>query len=209
MTTSLNKRLGEARICTPTDSYVTYYPEIVELADKQLVECYWTAKEMDVELDKQDLLVNMTEAQKHATSVALKLFVKYELFVGGEHWNGNVRKMFPRPETQRLCAAYGMVEECMHAPFYDKLNVVLGNHIDEFYTSYTEDDVLNSRMKFLDKLANSRDKIVSLAVFSLIEGAVLFTSFALFKSFQSNGMNLIPVTGDNLITHILQLLFSQ
>lgn len=192
--TKLNERMGEARICTPTTSYVTYYPELVAMADKQLVDAYWTAAEMKVENDTQDLIVNMTEAQKHATSVALKLFVKYELFVGGEHWNGNIRKMFPRPEAQRLCAAYGMVEECMHAPFYDKLNIVLGNHVDDFYTSYTEDPTLSARMGFLDKLATSKDRIVSLCVFSLMEGAVLFTSFALFKSFQSGGMNLIPVT---------------
>jgi len=187
-------RKYNSRIFTPTESYVTYYPQIVELADKQLVDCFWTATEMDVEKDKQDLLVNMTEAEKHAVSTALKLFVKYELFVGGEHWNGRVRKMFPRPEVQRLCAVFGMVEEGIHAVFYDKLNQVLGLNVDSFYESYIEDPVLKARMEFLDEIVNSSDDLVDLAVFSLVEGAVLFSSFALFKNFQSNGNNLISNT---------------
>lgn len=187
-------RKYNSRIFTPTESYVTYYPEIVALADKQLVDCFWTATEMDVEKDKQDLLVNMTTADKHAVSTALKLFVKYELFVGGEHWNGRVRKMFPRPEVQRLCSVFGMVEEGVHGPFYDKLNQVLGLNVDSFYESYVNDPVLKARMEFLEEIVSSSDDLVDLGVFSLVEGAVLFSSFALFKNYQSNGNNLISNT---------------
>lgn len=182
------------RMQTPTESYVTYYPQFVELADTQLEKCLWFASEIDVEKDRQDLMINMTAAEKHAVSVALKLFVKYELFVGSEHWNGRIRKMFPIPEIQRMASVFGMVEEAVHAPFYDKLNQVLGNNVDEFYTSYAEDPVLAQRMAHLGALVDSDDDLVSLAVFSLIEGAVLFSSFALFKSFQSNGKNLIGNT---------------
>ena len=179
------------RIMTPTDSYVTRYPEFIELANTQLEKCFWTANEIAVDKDKQDILVNMTEAEKHAVTTALKLFVKYELFVGKEYWLTRVMNKFPRPEIQRMASVFGMTELAVHAPFYNKLNEVLGLNTEEFYTSYIDDPVLKSRMDYLDSVVGSEDDLVSLATFSIIEGAVLFSSFAMFKNFQSNGNNLI------------------
>lgn len=182
------------RIMTPTDSYVVHYPEFVEFADTQLEKCFWTSNEIAMDKDKQDLLVNVTEAERHAITTALKLFVKYELFVGTEYWLSRVMNKFPRPEIQRMASVFGMFELGVHAPFYNKLNEVLGLNTDEFYTSYIDDPVLKSRMDFLDELVGSDDDLLSLGVFSLIEGCVLFSSFAMFKNFQSNGNNLISNT---------------
>jgi ribonucleoside-diphosphate reductase beta chain len=186
--------VNKPQIMTPTDSYVTVYPQFIELANTQLEKCYWTANEIAMEKDKQDMLVNMTPAAHHAVTTALKLFVKYEIFAGNEYWLSRVLKKFPRPEVQRMSAAFGMVELCVHAPFYNKLNEVLGLNTDEFYTSYVEDPVLLSRMKFLDAIVDSEDDLLSVAAFSIVEGAILFSSFALFKNFQSNGNNLISNT---------------
>jgi ribonucleotide reductase beta subunit family protein with ferritin-like domain len=184
----------QPRIKTPTDSYVVHYPQFVEFANTQLEKCFWTSSEIAIEKDKQDMLVNMTDAERHAVTTALKLFVKYEIFVGTEYWMTRVMNKYPRPEIQRMASVFGMMELAVHAPFYNKLNEVLGLNTDEFYTSYVNDPVLNDRVKFLDTLVDSDDDLLSLAVFSMLEGAVLFSSFAMFKNFQNNGNNLISNT---------------
>lgn len=182
------------KIKTPTESYVVHYPEFIKYSRKQLEEFFWTPDEINIDKDKQDMLVNMTEAEKHAVTTALKLFVKYELFVGTEYWLTRVMNKFPRPEIQRMASVFGMVELAVHAPFYNKLNEVLGLNTDEFYTSYVDDPILKERIDFLNDIVDSEDDLLSLAVFSMMEGAVLFSSFALFKNFQSNGNNLIRNT---------------
>lgn len=184
----------QPRIKTPTDSYVVHYPQFIEFADIQLEKCFWTSNEIAMEKDKQDMLVNLSDAEKHAVTTALKLFVKYEIFVGTEYWLNKVLTKYPRPEIQRMAAVFGMFELGVHAPFYNKLNEVLSLNTDEFYSSYIDDPVLKSRMDFLDELVSSEDDLLSLGVFSLVEGCVLFSSFAMFKNFQSNGNNLISNT---------------
>lgn len=186
--------MKKPRIMTPTDSYVTVYPQFIKLANTQLEDCYWTSTEIEVDKDKQDMLVNMSPAAHHAVTTGLKLFTRYEMFAGNEYWLGRVLKAFPRPEVQRMASTFGMFELAVHAPFYNKLNETLGLDTDEFYTSYVDDPVLNSRVAFLNKLVDNKDHLLSIAVFSIVEGGILFSSFALFKSFQSNGNNLIGNT---------------
>lgn len=175
----------------PTNSFTIKYPKLVEYADLQLNDFYWKWKEARVEKDKHQFLTELTEAEKHAVTTAAKLFVKYESFVGNEFWLGRVMKMFPRPEVERLCSAFGMMELCTHSPFYQALNTQLGLDTDEFWTSYIDDPILNERMSYLNSFIDSEDDRLSLAVFSMMEGAILFSSFALFKSFNSNGHNLL------------------
>jgi len=191
------------RIFTPTESYKTHYPQFVEFAEKQLGKFYWTQAEIEVDKDKQDFLINLTDAERHAVSTAAKLFVKYEIFIGEEFWKNRIAKMFPRPEIERMAAAFTMTELCVHAPFYDKVNVVLGLSTDEFYTSYVDDPEMLSRVNFLNDLAQSDDDLLALAVFSMMEGAILFSSFALFKSFQSNGHNMISNVGRGISQSVL------
>lgn len=183
--------MKKPRIMTPTDSYVTVYPQFIEMANTQFEDCRWTANEIAVEKDKQDMLVNMPPAARHAVTTGLKLFTRYEMFAGKEYWLNRVIKAFPRPEVERMASVFGMFELHVHAPFYNKLNEVLGLDTDEFYLSYVDDPVLNSRVGFLDSLVEDSDDLLSIAVFSIVEGAILFSSFALFKSFQSKGNNLI------------------
>ncbi len=195
--------MKQPKIRTHTESYVVHYPEFVKYARKQLEEFFWTPDEINIEKDKQDMLVNMTEAERHAVTTALKLFVKYELFVGTEYWLTRVLNKFPRPEIQRMASVFGMVELAVHAPFYNKLNEVLGLNTDEFYTSYVDDPILKERIDFLNEMVDSEDDLLSLAVFSMMEGAILFSSFALFKNFQSNGNNLIRNTVSGINQSVL------
>lgn len=174
-----------------TDSFTIKYPKLVEFTDYQLNELYWKHGEIQVAKDRHQFLTELTEAEQHAILTAAKLFVKYESFIGNEFWINRVMKMFPRPEVERWSATAGMVELAIHAPFYQALNTQLGLDNDEFWDSYTDDPVLAERMNFLSSFIESDDDRLSLAVFSMMEGAILFSSFALFKSFNSNGHNLL------------------
>lgn len=104
------------RILTKKDTYTFDYPEIFQFEEAQQ-KILWTASEIDVEKDVQDLLVNMTEAESHGVREVLKLFTQYELIVGGEYWNGKFKKMIQRPEFQRVASLLGYVELGVHAPF--------------------------------------------------------------------------------------------
>lgn len=54
-------------------------------------------------------------------------------------------------------------------------------------------------MNFIDQMVNHENILLSLAVFSMVEGSILYSSFAFLKHFQVNGKNKIPniVTGIN------------
>ncbi|MBC6414727.1 MAG: ribonucleotide-diphosphate reductase subunit beta [Chromatiales bacterium] len=186
------------RLTTPKSTYTVDYPEAVEFRNKQAA-IFWPAEEIHVEKDKQDILVNMTEAERHGVITTLKLFTKYELIIGEEFWLEKVMKAFPRPEIQSMAAMFGAMELSVHAPFYAKLNEELNLATDEFYNSYTEDPVLADRIKYLDTLLGEDDLVKAVAAFTFIEGAVLYSSFAYLKHFQTAGKNklLNVVSGIN------------
>lgn len=170
------------------------YPEAVQYADQQL-SVFWPWWEVSVEKDVQDMRTNMTPAEYHGIITTLKLFVKYEIHVGVDHWVKNVMLRFPRPEIQRMASCFSMFETNVHSPFYNQINEALLIDTDEFYMSYLEDPVLKERADFIGRYMNSdpnrsvADDLVSLGVFSMIEGAVLYSSFAFLKHFQTNGKN--------------------
>lgn len=176
------------KIQTHTRSYVTHYPEAIKFAETQ-EGIFWTANEINVDKDKQDMLVNMTEAEHHGVVTVLKLFTLYELSAGTDYWLGRVLASFPRPEIQRMAATFGFFELNVHAPFYNKLNETLNLNTEEFYNDYVNNPILKQRMAFIDGLVNDPDDLVSLGCFSLIEGAVLYSSFAFLKHFQTKGKN--------------------
>lgn len=96
-------------------AYVFKYPIFNEYADKQL-EVFWPHNEIKVDKDKGDLLTNLTPSEYHAVVTTLKLFTKYELYVGGEYWSGRVASTFKRPEVQRMALCFANVELNSHAP---------------------------------------------------------------------------------------------
>ena len=186
------------QMTTPKDTYTVDYPQAVEYRNKQAA-IFWPPEEVKVGKDKQDILVNMTPAERHGVITTLKLFTKYELIIGEEFWLTKVMAAFPRPEIQSMASLFGAMELSVHAPFYAKLNEELNLATDEFYNSYLEDPVLSNRIEYLDKILSNEDLAYSLAAFSFIEGAVLYSSFAFLKHFQTNGKNklLNVVSGIN------------
>jgi ribonucleotide reductase beta subunit family protein with ferritin-like domain len=184
---------AKTQIMTPTASYARCYPKIVEIANKQLEKQFWTASEMKVELDRMQLLYDLAPEQLHAVKFVLQLFLKYELIVGEEFWQGMVAALFPRPEVKLACSVMGMTELAIHAEFYNDINVQLGLDTDEHYLAFANDPVLAERVAYLEALIEDEDKLGGMIIFGLTETALLFSSFAILKSHQCNGNNKIPV----------------
>lgn len=176
------------KILQPKTTYIVDYPEAVAFAKKQN-SIFWTDDEIELEKDIQDILVNMTPAEKHGVITVLKLFTKYELSVGNEYWGERVKRIFNRPDIQRMANCFSFFELNVHAPFYAKINELLHLATDEFYNSYTNDPDLVNRMNFIDESLNDSDDLFSLGVFAMIEGAILYSNFAFLKHFQSQGKN--------------------
>lgn len=182
--------MAEANIKKWKDGYIDEYPQFSQMADEQ-IKIFWPWNEIKVAKDKQDLLVGMTEAEKHGVITTLKLFTKYELYVGNEYWGNRIAKAYPHVGVQRMASAYAHVELNSHAPFYNEINKELGLATYDFYTEYLDDPVLASRMKFIDDLISQKDDELSTAVFSVVEGGVLYSAFGYLKHFQSQGKNKI------------------
>lgn len=175
--------------CQTRKTIPTYdYPEAVAAAEAQ-GEIFWLPTEPRVEKDLHCLKTGMTEAELHGVMTTLKLFTLYEIVAGNEYWLGRFKRMFPRPDFQRMAASFGNVELNIHGPFYQRIDELLGLNTNEFYSSFTDDTDLAKRMDFLDDVVGGEDDLTSVAVFSLVEGVILYSSFAFLMHFQANGKN--------------------
>ena len=187
------------RIQTPKSEFTVDYPEACAFTDQQ-ASVFWPHFEVKVHKDKQDILVNMTEAESHGTITTLKLFSKYEAIIGNEFWINFVMKKFPRPaDIQPMAAMFGAMELAVHQKFYSTLNEELGLATDAFYNQYLEDKDLSDRIEFLENTLFTKDDLRALGCFTFGEGAILYSSFAFLKHFQSQGKNklLNVVSGIN------------
>lgn len=170
------------------NTYTFDYPEALVFADKQN-GVFWTFDEIDLEKDVHSILTEFTAAERHGVTTALKLFTKYELIVGNEYWSGAVKPTFQHPDIELMADCFAYFESNVHARFYNRINELLGLATEDFHSSWQYDPVLASRIASLNTVVDSRDVPLSLAVFSLMEGCVLYSSFAFLKHFQSNGKN--------------------
>lgn len=163
----------------------------LNFTDKQL-SVFWLPTEPKVEKSIQDIRVNLTEAEKHGVLTVLKLFSLYEVQAGEEYWGGRFNKIFPdRIEYVKMANAFSFFETNVHLPFYNKINELLYVNTDDYYNSYVNDETLRSRMEFIGSIVDSKDDLYSLAAFSMVEGVILYSSFAFLKHFQSKGKNKI------------------
>lgn len=180
-----------------TGAYEEKFPLAIEFAEDQF-SIAWPPKEFPVEDDIQEVITEFSEAEKHAVITALKLFTHYELKAGVDYWGGRVMRRYPSACIQRMATAFANAELNMHAPFYAALNKALNIDTIEFYTSYVDDPVLKERMDFIDALIRDKDDALSVAVFSLVEGVILYSTFAFFKHFRAGGNNKLK----NLVSGI-------
>lgn len=182
-----------AKILQPQDVYIIEYPQAEQFTDAQMA-VYWLPDEVKVEKDVQDLMVNMSESERHGVITVLKLFVQYECILGTEIWGGLISRMFQRPEIQSMSAMFSSMELCVHARFYNKINEVMNLNTKEFYLSYLDDPNLVDRIDFIESNINEDDLPLTLATFCFLEGCVLYSSFAYLKSFQGLGKNKLMAT---------------
>lgn len=180
--------MSKVRMQTYKEAYTFDYPTAIEFAEQQ-EKVFWTAREIEVEKDIQDMRVNMTEAERHGVITTLKLFTLYEVVAGNEYWGGRFKRMFPRHDLRQMAATFAYTELGIHAPFYNKINKALYLDNDEFYTDYVNDPTLKSRMEAVDAIVNHKDDLVSIGAFSMVEGAVLYSAFTFLKHFQTLGKN--------------------
>ncbi len=164
------------------------YKEPIEFANQQW-KIFWFPDEIKVEKDIQDVLVNFTEAEKHAVITTLKLFSLYETHAGDEYWLGRYRKIFEGAEFHRMASVFGAFELAVHAPFYNKINELLHINTPEFFLSYQDVPALKQRIDFIGEMIDHPDDLVSLAAFSMVEGVILYSSFAFLKHYQTKGKN--------------------
>ena len=173
---------------TKQNSYIVTYPEAVAFAEAQL-SVAWPPQEIPVEGDIQEFKTVSSDADKHAVSFLLKLFTRYEMKAGEEYWGNRIMKKYPRVCIQRMASAFANAELNMHAPFYNELNKALNLDTEEFYNSYLENEILASRMKHIEEIISSKNDLVSLGAFSIVEGAILYSSFAFLKHYRVGGKN--------------------
>jgi len=177
------------RITQSKTAYTFDYPAAKEFAETQM-DVYWLPTEIAVEKDVQDLRTNMTPAEAHGVITVLKLFTLYELIVGNEYWGEKIKKAFPRPDIEFMATTFGFVEIGIHARFYNRINEAMMLNTDDFYNSYKNDSVLSERIEFVNSVADDTSNLpLAVAAFSMLEGAVLYSSFAFLKHFQSDGKN--------------------
>lgn len=182
----------KTQIETHTNSCVVRYPQAVAAAIEQQ-NVFWPAEKMGVEADENDFRTRLTEGERHAVLTLQSILTQYELMIGGtEMWGGKIAKMFPRPEIGRMCSEFSHAELCSHAPFYLIGNRVLNKDTDEFYESCQQIPELAAHIKYIESKAKSKNPLEVTAALCFLEGVVLFSAFAFFKSFNTNGYNLIP-----------------
>jgi len=181
-----------SRLLDKKTTYTVDYPQAIEFAKGQ-AEIFWLPDEIEVEKDLHDMKTNFTEAEYHGVISTLKLFTIYELSVGNDYWQNYICKVFQRPDIQRMATTFAFMEIGVHAPFYNKINEVLGLDTDEFYNDYLNDPVLKNRMEWIGKRVEKKDSVYnilkSIGIFSMIEGAILYSSFAFLKHFNNVGKN--------------------
>ena len=183
-------------IFQPREDFIIEYPQALTYLDKQ-EEIDWTHHEYDLNNDVHDILTKTSKSESIAITRRQMLFTLYETKIGNEYWSDFVAKIFNRPgDIQRVARYFSKMESCVHAPSYFKLTELLHLDTEEFCNEYKEIDVLRNRMNWIGKQTNDKgdyfSRLKSLAVFSMIEGVVLYSSFAFFKHFQSQGKNIIP-----------------
>ncbi len=169
------------------------YPVAQEIKDKQL-DIHWTAKEIPIEKDVHDFRHNMLEEQFNLASITLDTFVEIEQSVG-DVWL-TISSWFPHSEIEGACTVIAAMEKGVHADFYQKMSDEMNIPPEKTAENQQQITVLKNKLETVKKITKdlSKDKILGLATVSIIEQVLLFSNFAMLKSFQANGNNLIANT---------------
>jgi len=169
------------------------YPAAKLIMEEQQ-DVSWTAKEIPVEKDVHTYRHVLAPVQLNLVTITLQLFVEIEQKVG-EVWE-IIASWFPHSEIEGCCAEIARMEKSVHAFFYQKMSDVLNIDPEEIAKNQETIRVLKDKLEFLTRVTSnlSEDKPLALATVAMIEQVLLFSNFAMLKSFQSNGHNLLTNT---------------
>jgi ribonucleoside-diphosphate reductase beta chain len=186
---------------TPNPLFGRYlYPEAKRILEQQQ-DKFWTAQEIPVEKDVHDYKQNLSQAQLNLATITLQIFVEIEQKVG-DVWE-QIATWYPHSEIEGCCSQISSMEKSVHAFFYQKMSDVMNIDPEETAKNQQTVSVLRSKLQFLEHITRNldEDKLLSLATVALIEQVLLFSNFAMLKSFRSNGNNFIPntVTGVDFV----------
>lgn len=182
------------------------YPMAKEIMESQQ-DVNWFEKEIPVRKDIHDYRYVMPKDSLQLVTLTLQLFVEIEQKVG-EVWS-TISGWFPHSEIDGCCSQIATMEKAVHAFFYQKMSDELNISPEEIARNQETIIVLKKKLQFLQDITSnlSNDKPLSLATVAMIEQVLLFSNFAMLKSFQANGHNLIPntITGVDYVVQDEQL----
>jgi len=177
------------------------YPEAKVIMEAQQ-DIFWTAQEIDVTKDIMDYKVNMSKEQYFLASTTLSSFVDIESSVG-TMW-ATIASWFPHSEIEGACSFISAMETSVHAFFYQKMNDVMNISPEDTYATQQETKEIREKLAVVENVMSNlnKDRQISLATILLVEQVLLFGNFALLKSFQANGYNLITntITGIDFVS---------
>ena len=185
---------SKLQILTPNPLFGKYlYPDANDFREQQQ-DIGWTAQEIKVEKDIQDYRQNMSPEQYNLVTITLQLFVEIEQKVG-DVWE-QFAKTFPHSEIDGACVTIAAMEKGVHAFFYQKMSDVLNIEPEVIAANQEQIKQINNKLSFLNDITKDlqSDKALALATVAMIEQILLFSNFAMLKSFRSNGVNLISST---------------
>jgi len=136
----------------------------------------------------------MNEHQYNLVTLTLQLFVEIEQQVG-DIWE-RIANWFPHSEIEGAATQIAAMEKSVHAFFYQKINDELAIEPEIIAENQEKIAVLRNKLNMLKRIMQNLDdnKALSLFTVSMIEQVLLFSNFALLKSFKANGYNLIQNT---------------
>jgi len=169
------------------------YPVAKDIMEEQQDKS-WSAQEIPVEDDKHDFLYKMSLPQRRVTDTTLQLFVEIEQRVG-DVWEV-IASWFPHSEISGACLEIARMEKSVHAFFYQKMSDVLNIAPEDIAEQQQAVKSLKEKLVLLEKITSnlSSNKALTLFTVAAIEQVLLFSNFAMLKSFKANGHNLIKKT---------------
>jgi len=179
---------------TPNPLFGLYlYPQAKSFMESQQ-DVSWSAQEIPVDDDKHDYLSVMSISQRRLTDTTLQLFVEIEQRVG-EVW-AIIASWFPHSEIEGACSEISRMEKSVHAFFYQKMSDVLNIDPEAIAENQKTISVLREKLELLNSITSdlSANKPLTLFTVAAIEQVLLFSNFAMLKSFKANGHNLIKKT---------------
>lgn len=190
----LENLMNKLPIETPNPLFGLYkYPFAKEIMEEQQ-DATWTAQEIPVENDIHDFRSTMNPEQLNVSTVTLQSFVEVEQTVGNV-WS-KIASWFPHSEIEGACTEIERMEKSVHAFFYQKMSDEM--RIDPEETAKNQQTIqsLKKKLEFIKEITSNldADKVLSLATVAMLEQVLLFSNFAMLKSFKSNGYNLMKST---------------